>query len=844
MFHQTPSKLKFTYGAAGSPEITLRLDSVDGPVLAQFQVEPTGDYVIYETREYEIQYTEPLSGYHDIYLCLNAGLNVASFELTGFNQMSFAESEAAVYEGESVDVTIRRENPKSGETASVTVTTEPDTAVHGRHFEHKQEVVTFEPGETEKTVTINTIDNEEKSGTLSFNVVLSDPSANAVLGSTTVEKISIKDNDTIYTENNPLALSAVPGQPVEAEAEMMVLTGLADTYEREGDSGGKEVINIGNNPAGEGAAELYFNAPAKGVYDFTIRFFTGAPGNVLKWSLNDGEGTAVDVPFTTQGAHFDEMTISVTVTQEGVNKIRFYNDEVGTCNLDKLTITRQPADMAWDMEEGSGDTITDNSGTYTGTMTGGITWGDGVHGSGLVFDGTGYVDLGLSDLSKNWTVSAWVKRGESVEDNAVLLAGTMGELKIDQWDNTGRVGFTEYGVEDYTFAYSAPIDEWVQLTFVSDDRGTSLYVNGEFVETNSARINGPAARIGANTGDDMRSRGLFNGVLDELKIFERSLTDEEIAALYTEPDQPEPSEPVSKKTLEYFLNSAKQHLADGDVDGCLESVQKLFAEAVAEGEAVMVDENATRDEVMDASMKLIKAIHALNMKAADKTDLEMAAELADMIDLSRYVEAGQKEFTDALEAAKDVLADGDAMQADVDAAWEALVTAMENLRLKADKEALEALLNEVEGLDLSQYTEESASVFRAAFASAQAVFTDVALSVDDQNTVDAAVNMLRQAKDGLVAKSEEPGTEDPSNPDNPADPGDSGNTGNQGGTETDGNTGNGGTADGNGTANGGSNGGSGVKAAKTGDEMPLIWLLMLAAAGAAATAVLGRRYEK
>ncbi len=844
MFHQTPSKLKFTYGASGSPEITLRLDSVDGPVLAQFQVEPTGDYVIYETREYEIQYTEPLSGYHDIYLCLNAGLNVASFELTGFNQMSFAESEAAVYEGESVDVTVRRENPKSGETASVTVTTEPDTAVHGRHFEHKQEVVTFEPGETEKTVTINTIDNDEKSGTLSFNVVLSDPSANAVLGSTTVEKISIKDNDTIYTENNPLALSAVPGQPVEAEAEMMVLTGLADTYEREGDSGGKEVINIGNNPAGEGAAELYFNAPAKGVYDFTIRFFTGAPGNVLKWSLNDGEGTAVDVPFTTQGAHFDEMTISVTVTQEGVNKIRFYNDEVGTCNLDKLTITRQPADMAWDMEEGSGDTITDNTGAYTGTMTGGITWGDGAHGSGLVFDGTGYVDLGLSDLSKNWTVSAWVKRGESVEDNAVLLAGTMGELKIDQWDNTGRVGFTEYGVEDYAFAYSAPIDEWVQLTFVSDDRGTSLYVNGEFVETNSARINGPAARIGANTGDDMRSRGLFNGVLDELKIFERSLTDEEIAALYTEPDQPEPSEPVSKKTLEYFLNSAKQHLADGDVDGCLESVQKLFAEAVAEGEAVMADQNATRDEVMDASMKLIKAIHALNMKAADKTDLEMAAELADMIDLSRYVEAGQKEFTDALEAAKDVLADGDAMQADVDAAWEALVTAMENLRLKANKEALEALLNEVEGLDLSQYTEESASVFRAAFASAQAVFTDAALSVDDQNTVDAAVNMLRQAKDGLVAKSEEPGTEDPSNPDNPADPGDSGNTGNQGGTETDGNTGNGGTADGNGTANGGSNGGSGVKAAKTGDEMPLIWLLMLAAAGAAAAAVLGRRYEK
>lgn len=643
MFNQTPSKVKFTYGASGSPEITLRLDSVDGPILAQFQVEPTGEYIVYETKEYDVQYTEALSGYHDIYLCLNAGLNVASFELTGSNEMSFAESEAEVYEGESVDVTVIRNNPKAGETANVTVTTEPDTAVHGRHFEHKQEVVTFGPDETEKTVTINTIDNDEKSGTLSFNVVLSDPSENAILGSTTVEKISIKDNDTIYTESNPLQLSAVQGEPVEVEAEMMMLTGLADTYEREGDSGGKEVINLGNNPDGEGAAELYFNAPAKGVYNFTVRFFTGAPGNVLKWSLNDGEGTAEDVPFTSEGAHFDEMTIPVTVTQEGVNKLLFYNDEVGTCNLDKLTITRQAVDMAWDMEEGSGNTITDNTGAYTGTMTGGITWDTGAHGSGLTFDGTGYIDLGMADLSQNWTVSAWVKRGESVEDNAVLLAGSQGEIKIDQWENTGNVGFTEYGVADYAFNYSAPLDEWVQLTFVSDNRGTSLYVNGEFVETINARINGPAARIGANTGDDLRSRGLYCGSLDELKIYERSLTDEEIAALYTEPDQPEPSEPVSKKTLEYFLNSAKEHVANGDTDDCVQSIKDLFTEAIAEGDAVMADEDATREEVMNATVKLMKAIQALEMKAGDKTDLEMAVELGDMIDLSKYVEAGQQE---------------------------------------------------------------------------------------------------------------------------------------------------------------------------------------------------------
>lgn len=750
MFNQTPSKVKFTYSGGNAAEITFRLDSADGPVLAQFVAEPTGDYGVYETKEYDVQYTEDLSGYHDIYLCLNAGLNVASFELMGSNQMTLAESEANVYEGESVDVTVVRENPTAGESASVTVTTEPDTAVHGRHFEHKQEVVAFGPDETEKTVTINTIDNEEISGELSFNVVLSDPSENAVLGGTTVEKISIKDNDTVYTESNPLALSAVPGEPVDVEA---------------------------------------------------------------------------------------EMTIQVPVAQEGVNMIRFYNDEVGTCNLDKFTITRQAVDIAWDMEEGSGSTITDNTGVYTGTMTGGITWDTGAHGSGLAFDGTGYIDLGMADLSQNWTVSVWVKRGESVEDNAVLLAGSQGEIKIDQWENTGKVGLTEYGVADYAFNYSAPLDEWVQLTIVSDNRGTSLYVNGEFMETIQARINGPAARIGANTGDDLRSRGLYRGSLDELKIFERSLTDEEIAALYTEPDQPEPSEPVSKKTLEYFLNSAKAHVENGDTEDCIQEVKDLFTEAIAEGEAVMADENATRDEVMNVSFKLMKAIHALNFKGADKTDLEMAVEIAEMIDLGKYVEAGQKEFTDALAEAKEVLADGSTGQEKVDAAWDALVTAMENLRLKADKSVLEDLLNEASGMDLDSYTEESAAAFRTALASAKAVFADSTLTVEDQQAVDEAVTALRQAKAGLVEKST--GTDDP------ADTGNTGNNGNQNGTAGD-NTGNNGTTAGsNGTTNvSGNAGGSSGRAAKTGDTAA-IWVpvLMAIAAGVLAVAA-GRKYRR
>ena len=202
----------------------------------------------------------------------------------------------------------------------------------------------------------------------------------------------------------------------------------------------------------------------------------------------------------------------------------------------------------------------------------------------------------------------------------------------------------------------------------------------------------------------------------------------------------------------------------------------------------------------------------------------MAVELGDMIDLSKYVEAGQKEFKDALAAAKDVLADGDAMQEDIDAAWSALVDALDNLRLKANKDALEDLLDEVSGLDLSKYTEESVAVLEKALARANEVMADETLSVDDQDTVDEAVKALQSAKDGLVAKAD----------------------GGQNGGSNDGNTsgsGQGGSSQNGGAASGSAdkNPVSGSKAVKTGDTAAAGILLAVVMLSGGAVIVLKKR---
>ena len=299
----------------------------------------------------------------------------------------------------------------------------------------------------------------------------------------------------------------------------------------------------------------------------------------------------------------------------------------------------------------------------------------------------------------------------------------------------------------------------------------------------------------------------------------------------TEPE--EPSEPVSKTNLEYFLNKAKGYVEDGTVSGLVESIQQMFTDAIAKGEAVMADENATREEVLDAAKDLMLAIHALDMKAADKTDLEMALDLAEMIDLSKYVEAGQAEYLEAKEAAEAVLSDGDAMQAETDEAWNSLVEAMNALRMKADKSVLEDLISKAENLDLTGYTEESVSVFRAALAAANSILADETLSVDGQEKVDEAAAALQAAAEGLEkAQGSQGGDAENSDGSNAGD------TQNPGGSQS-GNDGQ--TTGGNAGGQDNQKSGAAAGAVKTGDSTPMMAAVIMLAAAAGAVLLAARK---
>lgn len=144
----------------------------------------------------------------------------------------------------------------------------------------------------------------------------------------------------------------------------------------------------------------------------------------------------------------------------------------------------------------------------------------------LRFDGTNTpVIFGLTNVPVPWTAVFWLDRQDAVGASAVLLNSSVSGIKSEQWGTTRLFGFTAYGVADYNFAYSAPVDTWVHLALVATPGNTALYVNGAFQENYSASTSLPLLRLG-NMVDAPK------GAIDELATFNRPLLEGQIKTLY------------------------------------------------------------------------------------------------------------------------------------------------------------------------------------------------------------------------------------------------------------------------------------------------------------------------
>ena len=237
-----------------------------------------------------------------------------------------------------------------------------------------------------------------------------------------------------------------------------------------------------------------------------------------------------------------------------------------------------------------------------------------------------------------------------------------------------------------------------------------------------------------------------------------------VTAVFEKDETPEPGD-VNKTLLEKTVAYAEGL----DTTGVTDTAKKAFEDALANAKTVLADANATQDEVNAAWNQLLEGIWGLGLVQGDKDELNrLIAKAEDMIaNADKYVETNWQQLVDALAAAQDVAADGDAMDEDIKPVAQALLDAILAQRFKADKSILEDLIGKAEGIDLTGYTAESVATFRTALAAAQDVMADATLSEDDQKVVDDAVAALQSAMDGLTAGGAPETTDKPEPTDQP-----------------------------------------------------------------------------
>ena len=206
-----------------------------------------------------------------------------------------------------------------------------------------------------------------------------------------------------------------------------------------------------------------------------------------------------------------------------------------------------------------------------------------------------------------------------------------------------------------------------------------------------------------------------------------------------------------------------------------------FEAALTAAQGVLGNEDATQDQVNDALKALTDARAALAEKpVVNKADLQKAVDDAAKLAEDGYTADSWKPFAAALKAAREVLANEDATQEQVNDALKALNDARGALAEKpvkpaVDKATLQKAVDDLKGLKADDYTAETWAPFETALETAQGVLADEEAT---QDQVNGALKALTDAHGALKVKEVTPDPEPEPKPNPTPNPG--GNTGNAG----------------------------------------------------------------
>jgi hypothetical protein len=218
--------------------------------------------------------------------------------------------------------------------------------------------------------------------------------------------------------------------------------------------------------------------------------------------------------------------------------------------------------------EGTGQTVADSVGGKNGSLTGtstGFGFASGVAGTALGMDGTQGESVVLPDgllSGSQGSIVLWLKVNSLSDRNVIFSARSTIDNHIYaalMIDSEGRPQFqfrttTDGADQKIQGGKTLNKGEWYQLVFTASAQNYQFFLNGEVLTVagyNTGRwfpelVNHNLAyRIGSIESGVVN--GVFDGYLDEFRIYARPLTQDDVTVLYNGGNPGTPDMPLAAK---------------------------------------------------------------------------------------------------------------------------------------------------------------------------------------------------------------------------------------------------------------------------------------------------------
>ena len=200
---------------------------------------------------------------------------------------------------------------------------------------------------------------------------------------------------------------------------------------------------------------------------------------------------------------------------------------------------------AYAFDEGAGPTVTDFSGNgNTGTITAATWTTGGRYGKALSFNGANswivINDAPSLRLTTAMTLEAWVKASTGSTDwSDIIYKGNDNYYLMASTPNGGAPALGGiFGGSTYGEVFGSgalPLNTWTHLAGTYDGTMERLYINGVEVASRSQSGSLITTSNPLQIGGDSFYGQYFNGLIDEVRVYNRALSSSEIQADMTTP---------------------------------------------------------------------------------------------------------------------------------------------------------------------------------------------------------------------------------------------------------------------------------------------------------------------